>query len=382
VHKDELDIAALGVSKTLTNALRLGLAVDHANRPQRMTEFQALLLGGGEAEGMGEGKRKPKKIGPRAATTTLAPRAVEPAPSASQPGQRARTFWTSISVVVIVIAFIAMCTRDERQPGNVFKDAAAPGSASLPEPVKVAVPPTPTIEADDSETVLWKEVKGKGAKEYYEVYLKSYPKGKYVTLANIELKKMADLAREENERKATTERDRQDEERQQAEAERQRLGAKAHLIERRYRDNGDGTVTDVMTKLQWMRCALGQTWISSTCQGSASRHEWEDADKLRSNFAGHSDWRLPKFDELSSLVYCSSGSPKTWNKGELCLGHFQRPTIVAEAFPNSPSSNFWSGSPYNAYNSRSVWVVSFNDGQAYQYGRSGSGHVRLVRGGQ
>lgn len=32
------------------------------------------------------------------------------------------------------------------------------------------------------------------------------------------------------------------------------------LIEGRYRDHGDGTVTDVQTGRQWMRCSLRQTW--------------------------------------------------------------------------------------------------------------------------
>ncbi|MEI6871170.1 MAG: hypothetical protein WCL08_02705, partial [Verrucomicrobiota bacterium] len=32
------------------------------------------------------------------------------------------------------------------------------------------------------------------------------------------------------------------------------------LLAGRYRDNGDGTVTDATTSLQWMRCSLGQEW--------------------------------------------------------------------------------------------------------------------------
>ncbi len=44
VSKDELDVGALGVSDSLANALLLGLAVDHKDRPQTMAEFQGLLL--------------------------------------------------------------------------------------------------------------------------------------------------------------------------------------------------------------------------------------------------------------------------------------------------------------------------------------------------
>jgi hypothetical protein len=45
MSRDELSFSALGVSASLANALRLGLAVDHKNRPQAMKEFQGLLLG-------------------------------------------------------------------------------------------------------------------------------------------------------------------------------------------------------------------------------------------------------------------------------------------------------------------------------------------------
>jgi len=44
VSKDELNIEALGVSTSLAKALRLGLAVDHKNRPRTMVEFQGLFL--------------------------------------------------------------------------------------------------------------------------------------------------------------------------------------------------------------------------------------------------------------------------------------------------------------------------------------------------
>jgi len=156
------------------------------------------------------------------------------------------------------------------------------------------------------------------------------------------------------------------------------------LIADRYRDNGDGTVTDVTTRLQWQRCSVGQTWTGSTCSGEAgSEHKWEEARKLGSRFAGHSDWRLPTKEELLSLVYCSSGQPKTWNiTGDRCEGEYQRPTIDTVAFPTSPPSWLWSSSPY-AGDSNYAWFVYFNDGVVYDYGsRYGSGTVRLVRASQ
>ncbi len=159
-------------------------------------------------------------------------------------------------------------------------------------------------------------------------------------------------------------------------------GTRTRLIAERYHDNGDGTVTDVTTGLQWKRCAEGQTWTGATCSGDASSHDWETACGLSSHIAGYSDWRLPTIDELKTLVYCSSGQPKIWNdSGELCQGTYNSPTIQTEAFLNTPGSYFWSSSPY-ATSAGSPWEVNFSHGYVPTYSRDGDGHVRLVRGGQ
>lgn len=81
------------------------------------------------------------------------------------------------------------------------------------------------------------------------------------------------------------------------------------LIDGRYRDNGNGTITDTKTNLIWMRCSLGQQWTGSTCAGVAMEMNWNDALKTAISFsyAGHSDWRVPTVDELDTLVQCSAG---------------------------------------------------------------------------
>ncbi len=135
-----------------------------------------------------------------------------------------------------------------------------------------------------------------------------------------------------------------------------------------YTDSGDGTVTHTPTSLIWKRCAEGQTWDGSTCNGSASGHTWAQALTLAStsSFAGKSDWRLPDYKELSSLV-------------EECRTN---PAINDTIFPNTPGSYFWSDSPY-ANSSNYAWHVNFGIGNADSYFyRSDSFAVRLVRGGQ
>lgn len=72
-------------------------------------------------------------------------------------------------------------------------------------------------------------------------------------------------------------------------------------------DNGDGTATNKNTKLTWKRCLEGQTWSGGLCQGQPQDYTWDEAKKLKSNFAGKTDWRLPTIDELHTIVYCTDG---------------------------------------------------------------------------
>ena len=122
------------------------------------------------------------------------------------------------------------------------------------------------------------------------------------------------------------------------------------LMADRYRDNGDGTVTDVKTGLQWMRFSLEKEWKGGTCVGEAKTYTWTDAMKAaealnrNGGYSGHRDWRLPSKDELLSLVYCSSGKPKTWNDtGRPCEGDYDRPTIHQQAFPEYVEFGFLVG---------------------------------------
>ncbi|ELP5728880.1 DUF1566 domain-containing protein [Vibrio vulnificus] len=161
-------------------------------------------------------------------------------------------------------------------------------------------------------------------------------------------------------------------------------------IDGRYRDNGNGTITDSKTNLTWMRCILGQSWDGKTCTGEAKKYTWHDATKLTQQFAGSTAWRLPTIDELDSLVYCSNGrKPLARPNGKyvrdtngLCLGdNYQRPTINITAFPNTPDSWYWSSSP-NAGSSSYAWFVGFGYGDVYSILKDIGLHVRLVRAGQ
>jgi hypothetical protein len=136
----------------------------------------------------------------------------------------------------------------------------------------------------------------------------------------------------------------------------------------RFRDNGDGTVTDTGTRLMWKRCAEGQN--GSACEsGSPYMVLWGDALWVASeaDFAGYTDWRVPNKNELESLVE------------RRCYD----PAINATYFPRTPRTRFWTSSPAVSNGvfeygddpfSVSFWTGSVSPCEGCLYE-----HVRLVR---
>ena len=60
-------------------------------------------------------------------------------------------------------------------------------------------------------------------------------------------------------------------------------------------DNGDGTISDEATGLEWMQSdsAVGMNWEAALAWAQAKNSE---------NYLGHDDWRLPNAKELQSIV--------------------------------------------------------------------------------
>ena len=88
------------------------------------------------------------------------------------------------------------------------------------------------------------------------------------------------------------------------------------FIANRFVDNGDGTVTDQLTDLMWVK-SPGSTASS-----------WEDAILLSeyNTTGGHTDWRLPNIKEIRSL----NDETRT------------QPSVSTTAFPGIAQSKFWS----------------------------------------
>lgn len=123
-------------------------------------------------------------------------------------------------------------------------------------------------------------------------------------------------------------------------------------------------VTDSKTALVWARCSVGQSWNGSACTGTGTESYLTHQAALQ-HAAAQTGWRLPNVKELSSLM------------DEGC----QNPVIDSAAFPNTPSTWFWSSSPYMSFTGVARGV-DFGDGGVVNGGRGNAYAVRLVRASQ
>jgi len=151
----------------------------------------------------------------------------------------------------------------------------------------------------------------------------------------------------------------------------------------KYEVNSDGTITDVNLGITWMRCSLGQVWNGYTC---IEDQEYKGMDKAIDNLnaiakqEGKSEWRIPKVEELQSLIYCSSGEPNYRNtSGNSCSGAYQSPTIAQALFPNTPKARFWTSSIVQVFFRTEAKFINFEKGYVTQDSQGRDSLVRLVR---
>lgn len=135
-----------------------------------------------------------------------------------------------------------------------------------------------------------------------------------------------------------------------------------------YSVSNAGTVVDTRTNLMWDRCSWGQT--GANCTGTSASFNWSQMNSAvatanAQNYKGYSDWRMPDFNEIKTLI-------------ESCR---MNPAINTTVFPNTPSNWYWS-MPVIPTEVEDTAGVYFFDGYAYGYGHrnnQGFGRVRLVR---
>ncbi len=150
-----------------------------------------------------------------------------------------------------------------------------------------------------------------------------------------------------------------------------------------YRDNGDGTVTDLVTGLMWEKSWHDASW-QAAMDGAASAET-----------GGYSDWRVPTIKELYSLINFS-GNQGRGNPSSSMPPADAAPFIDTSAFdfayPESGryidvqfvTSSLYTGTVMNGQ--QCFFGVNFADGRIKCYPTSTSRHaggewqVRYVRG--
>jgi hypothetical protein len=132
----------------------------------------------------------------------------------------------------------------------------------------------------------------------------------------------------------------------------------------RFTDNSDGTVTDNLTGLVWLK--------NANCDGTKI---WADALTYCNGLANGScgltdgssagDWRLPNVKELQSLID---------------FGEYLPPLTSGHPFTGVQSADHWSSTPYEG-GSTYAWGVSMGNGDVSYISKTTNESVWPVRGG-
>jgi hypothetical protein len=142
----------------------------------------------------------------------------------------------------------------------------------------------------------------------------------------------------------------------------------------RFTDNGNGTVTDNLTGLIWLK--------NANCFGTKN---WDDAmDKAAALHTGecgltdgssNGDWRLPTKEEWEAFIDTNYFNPALSNAAG--TGKWSE----GDAFNNVQCNYYWSSTPYESYTDN-AWFVNIVHGYVYDPSKSYNFYVWPVRGGK
>ena len=160
----------------------------------------------------------------------------------------------------------------------------------------------------------------------------------------------------------------------------------------KYRDNGDGTITDLSSHLTWEKkcdCPGTDHHIANTYRWSGNGTQdtiWDWIDRLNAaNYGGYSDWRIPNFREMDSLLHSGrvDGEVDDLTCPDLPIST-QFDPAVDPVFHNCGDSVSW-GTDYwtsttDSGNPNKVIPASFRFGYSSRTAKSATLPVRAVRG--
>ena len=138
----------------------------------------------------------------------------------------------------------------------------------------------------------------------------------------------------------------------------------------RFTDNRDGTVTDNLTGLIWLKnakCFGMKDWKSARLAAKRLKDGdcGPDPELILSDGSSSGDWRLPTMNELSALIDYSRRNPAL------------PPGQVFSAFP---PGYYWSATLLE-HHSGAAWIVYIESGTTcYEDIKNHAGHIWPVRG--
>lgn len=143
----------------------------------------------------------------------------------------------------------------------------------------------------------------------------------------------------------------------------------------RFTDNADGTVTDNLTGLIWLKNAncAGATRDWSTALSDVAQLNTDGTMNSNncgdtSNVGSHqNDWRLPNVRELYSLIHSGQPDPGAW--------------LNSQGFSSVVSDFYWSSTTFAFYTGW-AWAVDLGYSTVFDQGKTGDYSVWPVRGGQ
>ena len=132
----------------------------------------------------------------------------------------------------------------------------------------------------------------------------------------------------------------------------------------RFAENGDGTLTDNLTGLMWLKdggCMKAKGKSTITAVAGLNNHQ------VQNNCTGYtgnySDWRLPTVNELKSLVNYGAPDSAQW--------------LNSEGFLNMQSTYYWSATSYLGTATK-TWMITLING-VEKIGSSNTGYILPVR---
>ena len=158
----------------------------------------------------------------------------------------------------------------------------------------------------------------------------------------------------------------------------------------RFVDNGDGTISDVLTGLMWEKKDDNNTggihdkdntytWITNDFGLGTAYTVLLPGLNAGSGFAGHTDWRIPEVNrdggafELDSLIDLTRFPTIFSEFDTLCT-----PGCSVTTCSCTVASVYWSSTTL-AFNPFFAWTVKFDFGDAFFGLKGNAAHVRAVR---